>query len=235
MILEALQMCHNLEDLTLDFQNWRLPYRNAPSLERVSRDGLLLPKLRALRIRNALYQFVDIIQFFKTPALAELDISLANEDLEFIHLREPPKNFPTIIRTLLDRSRCDKSLRKFRLDSVNVTSDDHQLGKILANFPYLTHLILDNVYFDPLDFNEGHHDERTTLIPCLEVLELLHLVPHFPLDDLQHFVQSKRKSGSRSGTLRKLVATLRKYVPPDFDMVDRLFMGDDLTRSLGFA
>ncbi|RXW25409.1 hypothetical protein EST38_g445 [Candolleomyces aberdarensis] len=245
MILEVLQMCHNLEDLTLDFQDWVLPYRDAPSLVQASQDGLLLPKLRILRLCHAHADVVDIIQFFKTPTLAELDISFADtEDASnFIHMRQAQRNFPTIIRSLVNRSRCEKSLRKFRLDSVNVMSDQDQLIEVLTNFPYLTHLILDNVYFDPCVLHESWHGEPT-IIPRLEVLEVLHIIPHFPLNELGRFVNGRGKLGNPNGALKKFVATFRKYIPPDFDFGVRqsryytrqgLYIPSTTETSLGFA
>ncbi|KAJ2915053.1 hypothetical protein MD484_g5372, partial [Candolleomyces efflorescens] len=244
MILEVLQMCcHNLEDLTLDFQSWMLPYRDAPSLAQISQDELLFPKLRVLRIRHSSGDSVDIVQFFRTPVLAELDVSLADFDLDvsnFIRMRGAPKEFHTVILSLLDRSRCHRSLRKFRLHSVDMTKEEHQLEKTLVNLPYLTHLILDNVNFDPYDLDEDFHEQRETFIPHLEVLELLHLVPHFPLDALGNVVKRRQTPGNSPGTLRKFIATFQRHIPPDFDYFDQLF-GDPSTvplmaeRSFGFA
>jgi hypothetical protein len=112
MILEVLQLCVNVEVLTLDFKNSPIRCRQTPfPPSHMFHYGVLLPNVRILRLRH-MQDAVHVIQIFKTPVLVELDISFANygEDaISFIAPETLPQDFaPFVIRT-----RSNEKLRKF--------------------------------------------------------------------------------------------------------------------------
>jgi hypothetical protein len=221
MILEVLQLCVNVEVLTLDLKNSSVTHRRIPlPTSQLFQDGLLLPNVRVLRLRH-MQHAAHFIRLFKTPVLVELDISFANyENLEepanVNDVMEASETLPLDIVGFAIRSRCNERVRKLRLDSVSFKKSPSIIKNILIHLPSLTHLALDHVHFDPSLF-DVFSDDKNGFIPRVEVLELLRLAPDFPLHHLEDFVRRRRKPGSPPGSLKKLVTTFRLYEPPDFD------------------
>jgi hypothetical protein len=147
-------------------------------------DGVPLPNVRIFRLCH-MQNAVHVIQFFKTPVLVEPDTSFANYSEDAINFIAPeilPQDFAPCHSLTFQRK-----LRKFRLASVSLMKSLIILKSILKHFRSLTHLALDNVYFDPSLF-DVFSDDKNGFIRRVEVLELLRFAPDFPLDPLEDFV-----------------------------------------------
>ncbi|RXW25431.1 hypothetical protein EST38_g435 [Candolleomyces aberdarensis] len=217
MMLQILQSCTNVENLTLDFRGSSVAFQDAPLLREA---GLLLPKVRILHLDQIISGAVSSIQALRTPSLVELRISFVTDVIHpvaFTNRAYVSDNFASSVLSFVRASGCQGSLRKFRFDSISIPNP--QLVAILTNLPFLTHLALDNTFFDPTPF--GKYDYvygGSALLPCLAVLELLRLPPDFPRDAMSHFAVA-RKLELPPGGLKKFVMTFRKYQPPDLSLL----------------
>ncbi|RXW25453.1 hypothetical protein EST38_g446 [Candolleomyces aberdarensis] len=223
MMLKLLQSCTNVENLTLDFKGSFMEYEDTPFTQGAFQEGLLLPKVRTLHLDRMLPDIVYFLRALRTPSLVELHLSFYTEitdPVAFTDLAYIPDNFAAHVLSLVQRSGCQGSLRKFRLNSANIPN--LQLTTILVNLPSLTHLTLDNTFFDPTPFGDITYvySKAPQFLPCLEVFELLRLSPDFPHDDIQFFAISRRESREPPRSLKRLTMTFRTHTPPDlFDLV----------------
>ena len=144
---------HELETLIFDFRRDSFECKRIPYTNRLQRDGILLPKLRTIRLEHASV-CDDFLRFFRIPSLFELDMSFEPMMSTFDdgQADEAPVEFGSNLVFFVQRSQC--ALRRFRIHylSFKVNSDNSILTTILSNLPTLTHLTLDTVTFEGEDF-----------------------------------------------------------------------------------
>ncbi|KAJ2921915.1 hypothetical protein H1R20_g15177, partial [Candolleomyces eurysporus] len=176
--LKVLEECVDLETLIFDFRRDCFDCKEIPYTNRLRRDGILLPKLRTLRLEHASV-CDDFLRFLRTPSLSELDLSFEPMMNTFDEGQadEAPAEFGSDLVSFIQRSQC--ALRRFRIHylSFRVNYDKSILDTILSCLPTLTHLTLDTVTFDGEDF-WLLEQMRQDPLPNLEVFELLN-VPYF--------------------------------------------------------
>jgi hypothetical protein len=134
---------------------------------------------------------------------------------------DPAVDLDPFLITLVQNSQCQNTFRKLRIHSIKITKE--QLMNIVLAFPLLTHLILDNLWFDGTVL----YDLSTTSpkpLPHLEVLELLALPADFALGGMEHFVRSRQEYEIEADqrvdlgrdSLKRIVVTCLECEPIDF-------------------
>ncbi|KAJ2929222.1 hypothetical protein H1R20_g7872, partial [Candolleomyces eurysporus] len=238
MMLKILQSCTNVENLSLDFLGSSLKYEDTPFIEGAFQEGLLLPKVRTLHLDRILPKMVNFVQALRTPSLVELHFTFhtkITDPRSFSDLACISDKFAGHVLSLVGRSGCQGTLRKFRLNSANISNS--QLTLILLNLPFLTHLTLDNTFFDPTPFGDVDlvYGPAPPFLPCLEVLELLRLSSDFPHGDIEFFAIVRRESQEPPGSLKKLVMTFRTHRPPNLSVLVNSFRGRYSIETTHFA
>jgi hypothetical protein len=192
------------------------------------------------------------LRFLRTPSLVELDLtfSLIDEEGGYEYPDDPEYRYPNLeslesnIMSLVKNST-DRAvdLRHLRLRTLFISASS--LASILINLPSVTHLTLDEVWFDSTLFKQLEA-AGTRCLPRLEVLELLNVPPCFHIPDLYAFVASRKLFGDpdvagMEGTagLKELTMTV---IPPFRDPGLGLRPADnvlrqhyDLTLNVGYA
>jgi hypothetical protein len=110
-LLSHLPFCSKVETLTLDFKHWAMRCCQTDEFLRgISDTGILLPKVRTLRLQNILSKGISILQFLDTPSLEHLDIDFTDED-EFLtyHFSQRVEAF------IKNKSRCEATFRSLSL------------------------------------------------------------------------------------------------------------------------
>jgi hypothetical protein len=184
----TLAHCVNVETLTLDSMSTAWVYDNDdPDTDRIMNSGLLLPKVRTLRLRNIYPPSITLLFALKTPQLVELDVHFDPDEEEVCWVESQPF-FPFI-----GQSDCDTTLRLLHLRNAYITIGE--LSDLLFNLPSLTHLSLDSVVVDTgaslINALIAAEDSPEPLLPNLETLELLQLRPDFPSHHLLAFLKSR--------------------------------------------
>ncbi|KAJ2934715.1 hypothetical protein H1R20_g2367, partial [Candolleomyces eurysporus] len=179
----ALGHCINVETLTVDFlgEFWWY-HRTEPLLD----SGLVLPKLRTLRLQNVVADTVDVLRVLKAPQLVELDIDFNTDDQHYDwELSKPVLSF-------IERSKCYTTLRLFHLRYACIRTQD--LSATLRGFPFLTHLTLEGILMET-SFIEAYVQREHGLrphLPNLGTLDLLQLRPDFFPLPLLKFLKAHR-------------------------------------------
>ncbi|KAJ2914140.1 hypothetical protein MD484_g6260, partial [Candolleomyces efflorescens] len=164
----VLSHCDNLETLTINFMaaSWAYPPNDPGS-------GILLPKVRTLRLQHLWMSSTDILRSLKAPKLVELDVEFADDpDLEGKWVNSQ------FLLSLINRSKCDATLRTLHLRYARIRSEE--LANALGSVPLLTHLSLEGIIMEPgASFVDafGTSLSRRRVLPKLETLELLRLPP----------------------------------------------------------
>ncbi|KAJ2926626.1 hypothetical protein H1R20_g10464, partial [Candolleomyces eurysporus] len=236
---KVLQLCKNVETLTLDYGFSEISYHDdEPYFLEVCDTGLLLPKVHTLRLNHMRPNVVDFIHILETPMLVELDISFSNfarSPAHYVDLADALDNFCLALVAFIGRTR---TLRKLRIYAVKMSKP--QIRWIFTSLPHLTHLTLDNVWFDAsiLDDLSSEMVELTlrTPLPSLQVFELLSLPVDFPLQSLKRFIEDRHLI-SWAITLKKVVVTYQEYesVTDSEDAISGLEHGCPVEFSVGLV
>jgi hypothetical protein len=197
----TLPYCTNVEELYLRCPAFGVTKED---LQQRERSGFLLPKVRSLKLTDAISKdSLDILPLLRTPQLESLDISGCGSTTSTNH---PFPDLGPVIKFVEG-----SSLRCFHLRNTNL--DVRQLAGTLRHLPFLTHLTLDDIItmyptqpqpwcYSPLGsgqlcrggpFGFLERDDPPSL-PQLEVLELLSLDSTDDDDSLLKFLQSRRPS-----------------------------------------
>jgi hypothetical protein len=138
-LARALEHCVNVESLTLDLEDSPWSYEDDADADRYRRSGILIPKVRILRLRDAFALAMDVLDFLRAPKLVELDIHFSTDDpaddLEW--------QLATPVHAFVERSGCGKTLRSFSLRNVEI--DAEELLDTLNGLPFVTHITLEDV------------------------------------------------------------------------------------------
>jgi hypothetical protein len=214
---DALGQCVNLETLTMDFMGtfWWCN-RDQPGTERLLASGLLLPKVRTLRLKNVYAASIDILDALKAPQLVELDIDFQPEynDVDWVLFE--------VVPSFVKRSECEATLRFLHLRYAFMKAED--LATAVSHLPFLTHLTLHGIVWGPQDsyldaFQLLREMPPLEKLPNLETLALLELQPDFDLYSLTEFLKSRRPYSMENGepvftepqdTLKRVKITYQK-------------------------
>ncbi|RXW23670.1 hypothetical protein EST38_g2186 [Candolleomyces aberdarensis] len=191
----ALGHCVNVETLTMDFMGSYWSYDEYhPHTERLLSSGLLLPKVRTLRLKNVFAASIDILSALKAPQLVELDIDFDCDIEDNYEFSQPLLSF-------VKRSECDTTFRSFHLRHTPIRTEE--LSATLRGLPFLTHLTLEDVTTDTtaglIDAFEALEDGPQRYLPNLEALNLLQLQPDFYFRTLLNFLESHRPYRMENG------------------------------------
>ncbi|RXW15819.1 hypothetical protein EST38_g10032 [Candolleomyces aberdarensis] len=181
----ALGHCINVETLTMDFMGAFWSYdRDEPHTAWLLSSGLLLPKVRTLRLQNVCPPSIDILGVLKAPQLVELDIGFkpGNDDVDWA--------FSQVVLSFVERSRCEATLRLLYLRYAFMRAEE--LVTTLSHLPFLTHLTLEDTVMDPKTSPANLLRMLTFQLPNLEALELLELQPDYSVYPLLDFLESRR-------------------------------------------
>ncbi|RXW23502.1 hypothetical protein EST38_g2339 [Candolleomyces aberdarensis] len=224
-ILTTLQSCTNLENLTLDFDSDDgVMFDEDEFNQALSKDGLVLPKLRTLRFRHVLEEQVcEFLDLLNAPELEELDICGRYwDDSE----KYDARNWDGHILAATKRGGC--TLRRLRIHFV--TFENKELYNLLSNLPSLERLCLENVTFDLTIFRSLKSGE---CLPNLEVLELLDLptsevgnleyslLHEFFLDSIPSVFRKRRGIEPKISSVKRLRLVLREPQPLDLRPLER--------------
>jgi hypothetical protein len=165
-ILEIVKHCKNVETLTIDFKNSDLPDSRAAIMKQLSRPGLLLFKLRVLRLRGVQPSTAGkLFRILKSPMLSQLDISFGEmKSWQGKKFGDELGHFfnESILRGFLSLS--------LRLHNASLPADD--LVAILSAPPSLTRLTLDEVGLS----NPGRKDIFTVLREAARHLQHIRVI-----------------------------------------------------------
>lgn len=182
-ILSALQHCRSLEVLEVDLSFEDLTFRARERIMEadLASTGLLLPKLRTLRLRHQ--NQLNILRYLILPRLDTLDIGFdGNAEMSDL-LGDKPRRLKhgLMLRELAhDRSHCEETLTTLRL--YGAAFSPGELIDILLDFPSLSHLIIDKVHLNPCQFwttlqstliQSRYNPSARKCLPSLKVLEFL--------------------------------------------------------------
>ncbi|KAF6751222.1 hypothetical protein DFP72DRAFT_1138318 [Ephemerocybe angulata] len=169
-LFSILQHCINVQTLTIDFdyssplkdERWR------PSMVNRFRSPMILPMVTTLSLRRS---SIDILDYFRMPALLHLDIELTGDP-------EDAQDFGPTICIFLERSGIRETIQSLRIYSLTITNGG--LFSILTRLTGLRHLTLDRVEYDGMLFQRRSSymldtGTRTPLLPSLERLNLLQI------------------------------------------------------------
>ncbi|RXW15785.1 hypothetical protein EST38_g10069 [Candolleomyces aberdarensis] len=236
---KVLQLCKNVETLTLDYGFSEISYHeDGPYLLEVCNTGLLLPKVHTLRLHHMRPNVLDFIHLLKTPMLVELDISFSNfarSPTHYVDLADALDNFCISLVALVTGIR---TLRKLRIHAVKMSK--YQIRLIFTTISHLTQLTLDNVWFDGSVIDDLSYDMvNETLripLPSLRVFELLSLPVDFPLQPLKRFIED-RQLISLGDPLEKVVVTYQEYesATDSEETISALEKGRPVEFSVGFV
>ncbi|KAJ2920027.1 hypothetical protein MD484_g481, partial [Candolleomyces efflorescens] len=218
-ICKILQLCKNVENLTLDFGFAEVPFNDdLPYITEVYDAGLLLPKVTTLRLHHLPPHLIYILNFLKTPMLVELDLSLSNFAKSPAPCADLEEVTDIICLALVSFSDSVRTHRKLRLHAMKLTKT--QINLLFNGLKRLSHLTFDNVWFDGSVFRDILHEQwdllgRHPALPSIETLELLNLPIDFPLRYLKQYVEERSfLEASDSTCLKKVVATYQEYDCP---------------------
>ncbi|RXW19776.1 hypothetical protein EST38_g6067 [Candolleomyces aberdarensis] len=228
-ILALIRWCKNVKTLTVRHPSGWLINLDSPFLQGLTSTGIPLPAVQSLRLGNLCREQSDILRFLRTPSLVELDLSfdLLNADGNFEYPEEAEYQYPNLeslksnILSLVKNPTsidCDVDLRRLRLHNLYISANS--LASILTSLPSLSHLTLDEVWFDSTLFKQLEA-AGTKCLPRLEVLELLNVPECFHIPDVYAFVASRRSFGQPGITGMEGTAGLRELTmtvtPPPKD------------------
>jgi hypothetical protein len=112
-VLNVLQFCHNLRNLTLDLNGAYFVIASndlrVQAKVRVDDQATLLPNLRRLTIRRVVPQALEYVRYFRTPLLEVLEVELA-ETVRFSHWFYRPDFGVDLLADFLRRSQCEGAL-----------------------------------------------------------------------------------------------------------------------------
>lgn len=180
-----LQFCANLEHLCLNFR------ARDPQFAKYEEDKLFevyLPNLRTFRLQNQYHKF-EILKFFRTPALEELDIgydkimfrhntTVQGMSAEALSPRVPLCDFAAL-------SGCQHTLRSLRIYGFTAPHRfaPEELEAISKAYPSLTQLTMDKVdidsryFFSSFQRNLAGCETLNSIPPsCFPRLQKLHLL-----------------------------------------------------------
>ncbi|KAJ2913838.1 hypothetical protein MD484_g6577, partial [Candolleomyces efflorescens] len=211
----TLQHCVNVTTLTLNVNSdeGRMQWADSdPFIKSLSRNGLLLPKLQRLRIRQCEpSDAAKLFNLLNAPNIHDIDISFEgyetdlehqdyeNDDPCWIPKKKPYFNCPRIhygdvgyyeveesfgeaLGVFMGRS--GSSLRSLRLHYATITGA--ALSTMLLHLNPLTHLVLDEFNLDSDCFKDAH---VSSVLPNLQMLELLNLPTEYTLERVEEFVR----------------------------------------------
>ncbi|KAJ2913830.1 hypothetical protein MD484_g6587, partial [Candolleomyces efflorescens] len=194
-VLPSLRHCINLQTLVVDVFNQRVvevdwfsedvPWEDNTTIFEY---GVFLPNLETLRLRCI--RNISVLKLFNTPRLVELDIGFSGVDL-----RNHPKLVDTIQHFVKRRSKCEETLRCFRLrDWFGMDGGAKELVNLFLELPLLTRITLDSVTESEYAWSllADAKMENKTCLPNLEVLELLHGFNATGMNHLFKFLESRR-------------------------------------------
>ncbi|RXW24066.1 hypothetical protein EST38_g1754 [Candolleomyces aberdarensis] len=194
-VLPSLRHCTNLETLTVDFYgqedvevDWYAEGVPWDDVDKIFKFGVLLPKLHTLRLRCI--RDISVLKLFNTPRLVQLDIGFFKT-----YTRIKPQLFDTVQRFVKRRSKCEETLRCFRLREWSGSDGKVvELANLLLELPSLTRITLDCVYQSELAFSllAAAKMEGKACLPNLEVLEVLRGFHARGMDYLFGFLKSRR-------------------------------------------
>lgn len=166
---DTLQDCPNLQTLELDAdvsQMW-------PEYWEVPDPRVRLPNLRTMRLRRFHASF-KLLAYIETPKLSELDIGLNDPSNDYPDCTDGPFS---VLAT-----RCSKTLESLTLYNASISPDI--LAEMVALYPNLTHLQLDNIKLDHRKFwrliqsdTSDSDFTKVTYLPRLKHLEVLQVDP----------------------------------------------------------
>ncbi|KAJ2937011.1 hypothetical protein H1R20_g80, partial [Candolleomyces eurysporus] len=198
-ILSALQDCNKVE--TLVVAGGHEDTRATHTVETSLPQGICLPQVKTLRIGGTCAFSISLmLKTLQTPNAVNLDIDLGSTRCCTLPLRNV-NTAASADREIVWWSRISanlaafKRLRHLRIRSTEMNSST--LTKCLKNFPSLTHITLENIWFkseeDPsFGFSKPSHQRQDSVAgldrPCIEVVELLGKTRGFDLSYIQDLV-----------------------------------------------
>jgi hypothetical protein len=212
IILTTMQHCTNVITLTLNLEDGLLQCDDSdPFIRSLSRNGLLLPKLQTLYLRQSQpSEAAKLFKYLKAPNIHDIDVSFEGDetDLELqqyhngtfvkvddedpyfdcprvsdgdAEILEVDESFGQALGVFMGRS--GSSLRSLRLHYASITRA--ALSTMLAPLGPLTHLVLDEFDLD----DDCFKDIRvSSVLPNLRVLELLNLPTEYTLEHVDAFM-----------------------------------------------
>ncbi|TEB08997.1 hypothetical protein FA13DRAFT_1722678 [Coprinellus micaceus] len=178
VVARILRPCANIQTLTIHLKSSSLGYsRYEFADDSTSEDGIILPKLKVLRLRQANPKALELLLRLETPTLAELDISFEVAGFAWRTAGCSAYHWEGYIGAYVSRSSCEFTLHRFRLHAVTISSST--LEELLPSyFPWLRVLTLDCVNFE----DRGILPALKGLVRPGELCEAL--VPHLHTIDL---------------------------------------------------
>jgi hypothetical protein len=186
---------HKAKACDANIDKW-LCDRDQPNTARLLASGLLLPRVRTLRLQNVYPASIDILDALKAPQLVELDIDFQPDDDDM------DWTFSEVVLSFVKRSECEATLRLLHLRCAWMKAEE--LAATLSHLPLLMHLTLQDIIGDPRDryldtFRLLLEKPPLQKLPNLETLELLELQPDFNLYYLTEFLKSRRPYSMGNG------------------------------------
>lgn len=182
--VEALHLCPNGADLEVDAQN--------PLVQTIIQNGLLLPKLKTIRLENVQPDSLKRLRFLQMPNAADISIQFGDaywspEDLDYNYNEVGSDCGPAFASLLRGPSSSPSALRTLRI--TNGVFEGDTLLDAVKGLPNLEHLIVDNAVFNEDLFTKL---SAKAALPKLETLHLLRLhINPAKLTGLQAFVDKR--------------------------------------------
>jgi hypothetical protein len=225
IILATLQHCISATALTLNLEDGQLCVDDSdPLIEPIIRSGLLLPQLRTLRLRQCRPSAAaKLLNLLKAPNSHHVDISFEREEVDLERekyldcaygqsnvdpyfkcrrisnedeIRKVDLSFAKAVGVFMGRSGSHPSnLRSLRLHYASIKAP--VLSKLMESLDSLTHLILDELDLDDGCFKDSR---ASSVLPNLEVLELLGLPREYDLEHVDKFMLGEE--GDQGATLK---------------------------------
>ncbi|RXW11331.1 hypothetical protein EST38_g14524 [Candolleomyces aberdarensis] len=185
---ELLKYCSNLETLTL--VSGRPPYPLDDLIEPIP---LKFPKLQTLKVENAPFDLVANLAALTTPSLLNLDIQFAFYD----DFNSAPHRATQYLHSFLaSKSNCAQTLQSLNLGRLSGVPTD-KLVQILEHLPSLTCLALcglnteehGGLFYALFHRRKNSNGEACkSILPCLEVLELIEVDQDYDFYWLPRFI-----------------------------------------------
>ncbi|KAJ3548183.1 hypothetical protein NMY22_g1362 [Coprinellus aureogranulatus] len=190
LFVNALKSCKNVESLTIDMDlcifdiNPDDPWDGDPYHWK----PVLLPKLRSLHLQNIDRSGLEILRYFRSPMIEELDMYF--NCLDYIDGLEDGSFGSQSHRNIVEfikNSEGTPSLRYLRLCCFAISG--RGLLRVLSKLPSLTHLVLDSVTIGGSIFRRLKKRQQMPL-PKLRTLELLGVTPDLNASRVMNYLKA---------------------------------------------
>ncbi|KAJ2929453.1 hypothetical protein H1R20_g7646, partial [Candolleomyces eurysporus] len=205
IFLTTIQHCLNVDTLALDLEDGRVQYSDSDLQCKPSEAGILFKFLRAPNIHHIDVSFERHETDLERQQYLDCTFVKAGDEDPYFEcprvsnglppIEEVDESFGRALGVFMDRSGSSQStLRSLRLHYASIKAPT--FSRMLERLDSLTHLTLDEFDLD----GDCFKDTRvSSVLPNLQVLELLNLPPEYNLEHVDAFMGEE---GDRSATLK---------------------------------